>query len=76
MQGRTSSEPTFGNLDADLGLCDPVTSHTSGVARAVSEDLLAYVEVVDTGAREARQRSVLLSFLGQVDNAHLRERAG
>lgn len=58
---------TFGNLDADLGLCDPVTSHTSCVARAVSEDLLAYVEVVDTGAREARQRSVLLSFLGQVD---------
>jgi hypothetical protein len=58
---------TLGNLDADLGLCDPVTSHTSCVARAVSEDLLANVEVVDTGAREARQRSVLLSFLGQVD---------
>lgn len=63
---------TLGNLDADFGLCDPVTSHTSCVAGAVGEDLLAYVEVVDTGAREARQRSVLLSFLGQVDELAFR----
>ena len=57
----------LGNLDADLGLCDPVTSHAGCVAGAVGEDLLANVEVVDTGAREARQRGVLLCLLGQVD---------
>ena len=58
---------TLGNLDADFRLCDPVTCHTGSIAGTVSKDLLANVEVVDTGAREARQGSVLLSFLGQVD---------
>ena len=54
------------------GLSDPVTSHTSSVARTIFDDLFANIEVVDTSTREGRKLGVLLSSLRKVDELTFR----
>lgn len=62
----------FLDLETDLGLSDPVASHTNSVARTILDDLFADIEVVDTSTWEGRKLGVLLSSLRKVDELTFR----